>query len=327
MICSQRKIRTLFLASFAVLSLSAPAFAALDTATLEKNVLLRFNATRPQGFPEITAGDIKVIDSQPINVRGIPLYAARIEMRLRPEASAEPVIRTVTIAVNEGGNIQFDNVGDVATAIDLISPQASKLMSLDLPSKSETPAITGTGKQALRMISDPYCTYCRDAYKWAQANTDKFSGFFIEGFPLAGNLGSEAIVWYLNALAKTSPEEYRGAMAYAYSDLPSVIVPEGTNYTDTKVRSAAREAVLKNMMERFPDATPEKDVKELLTRLEKDEMKKQMDFSEKMHQQGVTSTPIFKVDETPLRGFHPPTLELLLKDDKEKTAFFQNPKQ
>lgn len=327
MIRSRKKVCTLFLASFAILSLSSPAFAALDTAALEKNVLLRFNTTRPQGFSELSAADIKVIDSQEINVRGIPLYAARIEMRIRPEPNAEPVTRTVTIAVNEGGNVQFDTVGDVATAVDLISPQAGKLMKLDLPSKSETPAITGTGKRVLRMVSDPYCTYCRDAYKWAQANTDKFSGFFIEGFPLIGNLGSEAVVWYMNALGRTSPEEYREIMAYAYSDLPSVISSEGTNLSDPKVRSAAREAVLKNIMERFPDATPEKNVKDLLARLEKDEMKKQMDSSEKIVQQGVTSTPIFRVDETPLRGFHAPTLELLLKDDKEKASFFQNPKQ
>ncbi len=280
----------------------------LNEAALKANILARVgnilkannapNAPRPE---ELSPDLITIEKTHQVALGDLNLFAVKARVvRPTPGGGFDNMILTV----DASGQYMFGMVNELATGEEAVMSRAADITAMVLPDKFQSQIYTGTGSHDIVFVSDPFCPYCREAFNFLMANMDKISGLKMVHLPLPIHPGADAASWIMD-YAHDSGIRAAEIVNFAYTGLKA---PVG------KIEDEAREDVIKQIIERFPDAlTKERgNAGALLAWLKNGYQARTLLAIDEMRKEGITGTPLILVDNIPVRGFDKNALARLL---------------
>lgn len=178
------------------------------------------------------------------------------------------------------------------------------LTRLDLDESLSSVLFTGNGTHRLIFITDVFCSWCRSGYAYITAKKDAFSEVRLMQMPLRGHPGADAAAWvFEHAAAQGFPVEKLAEFAFRDLEQPDLSLPP------EKIRLA----VITSLHNRFPElhmGTGES----FAAYLEEHYARRTEYIFQYLRRRRIDGTPVFLLDNQPVRGFNSERLNSLLSD-------------
>lgn len=245
-----RKI--LFLLVAAVVGLLAMSVGTSSAVPLNEKMLRENMATRIASMIQRQSGgqadlkgfgpgNIKVLRAEPVKVApDVELNAVKLAITRSDGRSDEMVLIT-----DSSGTVQFNMVTDIKTGDEAVLSKTPALTKIDFPSGLSTKVAVGKGKHDVVFVSDPFCPFCRDAFKHLLGKLDQIRELKIAHLPLPMHPGAEAASWVMHYAHDQGIVPFE-VVKFAYEDLKPV-----EKGVDGKLEGAQR-AVVAQFVGKFP---------------------------------------------------------------------------
>ncbi|MFH1135976.1 MAG: hypothetical protein V1816_07805 [Pseudomonadota bacterium] len=223
------KIACLFFSLACCVAAFGPALAAgsgvvLNDKALQDNLAARVTKELgarekdPKPFPP---ANVKIIERSPFQVGEFNLVAVKV--RFEPDRPGQqPGVNY--LVVNPGGD-KILEIQDVVSGRNLLFEPLAEIKREELAPDVGTPILTGSGKNLVVMVSDPFCSHCRQAFKYLSSKTGAMREVRLVHLPVSGVVSDAAcaMIDYAGHVG-VSPAE---AAEFAYTGLKKPVPPEG----------------------------------------------------------------------------------------------------
>ena len=299
-----------FLGCMALFSHTASAAQEVDEQALRAAVTERVNmilAERGQGSM-IPVEAVTVEKVQPVQVRGISLYAVKLSLKASGSAKGIfPEPEEMVVLTDASGTVQFGMVTDIATGDDVAMVQAAALTRTEFPVHLAKPYLTGTGQKEVTLVTDPFCPYCRQALTFLTERLSRIANLKLVHLPLAMHPGAEAAAWVMEFAREEAKDLYQQVVGFAYSGLQTPADADGTGLQG----DAAQKHVIRQFIEQFP--TLAKQPADAFLYYLKGKYEPQDISTRKILQKlRITGTPAVIIDGQAVHGFDPKELDARL---------------
>lgn len=263
----------------------------LDEAALKAAISHRLRTareTKDERFKAFTADHVTIEGTFPVQTQEMTFFAVKLRI-MPPLPGARPEF--ITLAVDRTGTLQIGSVLDLATGRDLMKDAVDSLQTVDvqdLPPDLGKEIYSGSGPHNLIAISDPFCPYCRRGWDHIKLNLDRIHTLRLAHFPL--NPASEAACL---------------VMADAFDR--DILVFEVTDFSYTVLdKTLEPREIIAQYMEFFPELAKAwgHDPAAALAHLQQKHLGRVRNEQNTVRTLGITSTPVFFVNQTYIRGFN-----------------------
>ncbi len=299
-----------FLGCMALFAHTASAGQVLDEQALREAVTERVNMILAErGQESIVPVDAVTVEKvQPVQVRGISLYAVKLSLNAGGSANGiftEP--EEMIVLTDASGTVQFGMVTDIASGDDVAMVQAAALTKMYFPSHLAKPYLAGTGQKEVTLVTDPFCPYCRQALTFLTERLSLVANLKLVHLPLAMHPGAEAAAWVMEFAREEATELYRQVVGFAYAGLQTPAAADGTGLQG----DAAQKHVIRQFIEQFP--TLAKQPADSFLYYLKGKYEPQDISTRKILQKlRITGTPAVIIDGQAVHGFDPKELDARL---------------
>ena len=282
---------------------SAFASEGLDQLSLRASIAERVNqilAERSQGEGAIIPLDAITVEKvQPLQVRGIDMYAVKLSLKASGTIngiSTEP--EEMIILTDATGTVQFGMVTDIATGDELAMIQATSLLDFEFPAHLAKPFLTGKGPHDVTLVTDPYCPYCRQALDYLKTQLSRIADLKLVHLPLAMHPGADAASWIMEFARQEVKDLYTQIVDFAYSGLRTP--------TDTDGRALrgddAQKHVVKQFLAQFPKLTKQP-LDAFLFFLKGNYEQQDLSTRRALQKLRISGTPVVIIDGQAVHGF------------------------
>ncbi len=266
----------------------APAF---DDAALKAGIAQRIRETRgarDERYKLYSPDLVEIAETICVHIRGTAFFAVKLKLHT---PGAEGVNEVITLIVDKTGTLQISGLHDLATGANLMQDAVNQLQHVDvrdLPPGFGKEIFTGDGAHAVTAVSDPFCPHCRKGWEYIKLHQDRLKTFRLAHFPL--NAASEAACM---VMADAHHRQFRvfDIVDFAYTQLQSAPDPQ---------------KILEQFMDAFPELAKKwgQDPASALAYLTQTFGAAVRRESSAAQALGISSTPVFFVNDTYIRGFH-----------------------
>lgn len=229
----------------------------LNEANLKESIAARVNTILKErnqaepGVPSRIAPDaVRIETAQYVEIKGIGLYAVKLSLHAGTENGEDaPAPDEMVLLTDPSGSVQFGLVTDIRTGEEAAMSQAQEISRLSIPPHLAKPLLTGTGQKDVVFVSDPFCPYCREAYKLLLGQVSLIKNLSIVHLPLPMHPGADAAAWIMEYAREHAETLYRDVVDFAYSGLRAV------TGQDSATPDAAQKDVISQFLTRFPKLT------------------------------------------------------------------------
>ncbi len=309
------KMRVLFFSLLIILLFSFVQASAADDSivlnekALKENLASRVSlgiASRDKNAAPFPADNVKILKQVPFQTGEFKLVAVKV--RFEPDRPGQQA-GVSYLVVNPDGDKLLE-VQDVVTGKNLVFEALAEIRrDDDLPADLGAPIIEGRGKGIIIMVSDPFCSHCRQAYSFLAANKDKFKEVRLVHLPVSGVVSDAAcsMIEYAESAGITPAE----AAEFAYGQLRKPVAPRGVNPDS---QNLAGEIIAQFRM-RFPalDKSLPKDLNEAWEKVKSAVAVKLARDRNLAEDKVINFTPALFVDGVRMDGFNPVEFEQALE--------------
>ena len=189
----------------------------LDEKALKDNISLRISASMKaqnlQGAYPLENSTIT--GSVPFMVGDLKLVAVRVE--LKPVKAGDKTITNYLI-VDPGGRMTINGIQLLENGDDVIFPVLARLKRVELPADFGQTVIKGKGQAEAIMVTEVFCPYCREAFRYFIGNLDLIKDVKIVHLVLGSHPGADVAAWVMVYAEKhnLSPE---AVLRFAFTNL------------------------------------------------------------------------------------------------------------
>jgi protein-disulfide isomerase len=298
----------------------------LDEDALKKNMHSRIVKTvTEQGLPltpafqAFTPEQIVITKKIPFSVGGTTMYLVSLTFKAPQQlgrgASSED--QTLVVAVDETGSYQFDNIVEIATNANLLLPAKREVTKAALPATFGDTVFSGSGKEDVVFISDPFCPFCRTAFDYFLTKLPKIKTLKLvhRPIPQLHPLAEIASLVMLHAGETLPTAELLNVVKYAYGPMYDAVPAdkrEGRSGTPA-AQTAAETAVVDGFLKAFPTLQKWSSLEDAYYFIKGKYGQKLASEQSYIDTLGVQGTPVIYANGYQIRGFNRPELDAIFK--------------
>lgn len=291
----------------------------LDEENLKANIKSRMKGLiNDPGFQQFTQENVTITDKIPVKVKNMDFYVVRVGMKNLPQLEKDDAKNlTIDLIVDPSGTYQIFDIFKVDGSGSVFSDAQREISKIKMPTEIGTTLFEGDGKAEVIFVSDPFCSYCREEYKFLKINQKKAKRIKMFHMPIPQlhptALIASAFMEY--ASENFEPSRFREVVDFAYSDLQ----PQSEEFASLMESNAGQpitgmeKDVVRQFLKKFPEALGNLDEETFFYLLKGKYAAKVTDGIESLKPTvNVQGTPVTIVDGYVIRGFNVPELEKLI---------------
>jgi protein-disulfide isomerase len=301
----------------------------LDEANLRKNIHARVVKTvQDQGLPltpafqAFTPEQITIVKKIPFPVGDRTFYLVSLSFKAPPQIggnirNGENQDQVLVVAVDATGSWQYDNIYEIATNANMLLNAKREVSKTAFPADFGDILYTGTGKEDIIFISDPFCPFCRGAFEYLQTKLSKIKNLKLVHRPLPElhPLANITSLVMLYAADTFDSAELMKLVKYAYGPLyDAVPADKRENWRGSAGEQEAAEIdVVSLFLKAFPKLNKWEKVEDAYYFIKGKFARKMQDEQSFIQTLGVAGTPVIYANGYQIRGFNRPELDTIFK--------------